>query len=83
MGYGIIWNMKPIATNIADLVVLHRRGTFVTELKVDSTAAEALKQIREKDYAAPYRAKGLPIWAIGLAFDSKTRQLTDAAWERI
>ena len=44
---------------------------------------EAIATCREKGYAEPYRARGLPIIAIGLAFDSKTRQLIDAAEERI
>ncbi len=66
-----------------DLVATHPCGVYVFELKVDATAADALAQIREKGYAEPYRARGLPIWAVGLAFDAKTRQLTDAAAERI
>ena len=36
----------------------------------------------EKGYATPYLADGRPVYLIGLAFDSKTRQLVDAAWER-
>ena len=66
-----------------DLVATHPCGVYIFELKVDATAADALTQIREKGYAEPYRARGLPIIAIGLAFDSKTRQLVDAAVERI
>ena len=66
-----------------DLVATHPCGVYIFELKVDATAADALAQIREKGYAEPYRARGLPIIAIGLAFDSKTRQLIDAAEERI
>ena len=66
-----------------DLVATHPCGVYIFELKVDATAADALAQIREKGYAEPYRARGLPITAIGLAFDSKTRQLVDAAVERI
>ena len=66
-----------------DLVATHPCGVYVFELKVDATAADALAQIRAKGYAEPYRARGLPIIAIGLAFDSKTRQLVDAAVERI
>ncbi len=31
----------------------------------------------------PYLADGRPVWAIGLAFDSKTRQLVDAKEERL
>lgn len=62
----------------SDLVATCPQGVFIFELKVDQTAAEALKQIHDKDYAAPYRAQPLPIWGVGLCFDSKTRQLIDA-----
>ena len=65
----------------ADLVARNRNGVWIFELKRDASAAAALAQIREKDYAAPYRAGGRPVWAIGLNFDSRTRQLTDAASE--
>ena len=67
----------------SDLVAEHPSGIWIFELKVDETADAALRQIREKDYAAPYRARQLPIWAIGLGFDSKTRNLTDARYERL
>ena len=61
----------------------HPSGIWIFELKVDESAEAALAQIKEKDYAAPYRVRNLPIWAIGLNFDSKTRQLTDAVHERL
>ena len=67
----------------SDLVAEHPSGVWIFELKVDETAAAALRQIHEKDYAAPYRARKLPVWAIGLNFDSKTRNLTDACCERL
>lgn len=67
----------------SDLVAEHPCGIYIFELKVDSSAQAALDQIKAKDYAGPYRAKGLPIWAIGLSFDSKTRQLVDADVEEI
>ena len=65
----------------ADLVAKCPEGIYVFELKRDGTAADALGQIREKGYAEPYRADGRPVYLIGLAFDSQTRQLVDAAWE--
>ena len=65
----------------ADLVAKCPEGIFVFELKRDGTAADALGQIREKGYAQPYLADGRPVYLIGLAFDSQTRQLVDAAWE--
>ena len=67
----------------SDLIAEHPSGIWIFELKVDETAEAALAQIKSKDYAAPYRARNLPIWAIGLAFDSKTRQLIDAKEERL
>ncbi len=67
----------------ADLVVKYRKGISVFELKRDESAEAALGQIRERGYAEPYRADGRPVWAIGLNFDSKTRNLTDALYERI
>ena len=67
----------------SDLIAFHPRGIYVFELKVDESAAAALAQIREKDYAKPYLADGRPIYCIGLNFDSKTRQLVDAAVETL
>ena len=67
----------------SDIVVKYRKAIYVFELKRDETADAALAQIREKGYAAPYLADGRPVWAIGLAFDSKTRQLVDAKAERL
>ena len=33
-----------------------------------------MSQIQRKKYAAPYRAAGKPVWAVGLSFNGKTRQ---------
>ena len=63
-------------------MVKYRKDIYVFELKRDGTAAEALAQIRENGYAQPYLADGRPVYLIALAFDSQTRQLADAAWER-
>ena len=62
-----------------------RRTTCATPStsSTGATAADALAQIRAKGYAEPYRARGLPIWAVGLAFDSKTRRLIDADVEKV
>lgn len=67
----------------SDLIAEHPCGIYVFELKVDESAEAALAQIKEKDYAAPYRARNLPVWAIGLSLDSKTRHLTGAVHERL
>ena len=61
----------------SDLIAEHPCGIYIFELKVDQSADDGLKQIREKGYAEPYRARGLPIYAFGLSFDSKTRQFVE------
>ena len=71
------------AASRSDIVAKDRHNIWIFELKVDKTAADAMRQIHEKDYAAPYRAEGLPIWGIALCFNSKTRQLADFAVERL
>ncbi len=67
----------------SDLIATCPNGVFIFELKVDKSAAVAMRQIHKKDYAAPYRAQPLPIWGIALCFNSKTRQLSDFDVERL
>ena len=67
----------------SDLIATCPNGVFIFEMKVDKTAAVAMRQIHEKDYAAPYRAEGLPIWGIALCFNSKTRKLADFDVEKL
>ena len=70
------------ANGQADIVAFHPCGVFIFELKVGESAEAALKQVSEKGYDKPYRARGLPIWHIGLNFDRETRQLLDAKAEK-
>ena len=67
----------------SDIVAEHPAGVWIFELKVDDTAEHALEQIRTRDYVAAYLADGRPVYAIGLSFDSKTRQLKDLIAEEI
>ncbi len=67
----------------SDLVAEGKTGIYIFEFKVDKSAAEALAQIHEKNYAAPYMADNRPIFAIGLNFTSETSLLTDFAVEQL
>ena len=71
------------ANGQADIVAVSAVGVFIFELKVDESADEALKQVKDKHYDAPYHGRNLPIWLIGLNFDRKTRHLLDAKVERV
>ena len=82
--HGFRFRMEDVqADGRADIIAEHPCGVFIFELKVDEPASAALEQVKAKGYDAPYRAKGLPIHAVGLAFDSKTRHLADAAAETL
>ncbi len=70
------------ANGQADIVAVHACGVFIFELKVGESADAALDQVRQKGYAAQYRARTLPIWHVGLNFDRETRQLIDAKVEK-
>ena len=57
-----------------DIVADHPCGTYIFELKVNKPPKVAMSQMQRKKYAAPYRAAGKPVWAVGLAFNGRTRQ---------
>ncbi|MBR2065528.1 MAG: AAA family ATPase, partial [Kiritimatiellae bacterium] len=63
----------------ADVTIEARAHVWVLELKRDGTAAEALAQIEERGYAAPFAADPRRVHLVGAAFDSGTRLLAD--WE--
>jgi hypothetical protein len=67
------------ATGRADVVVEARAHVYVIEFKRGGTAAEAIAQIEEKGYAAPFEADPRELHLIGCAFDPKTRLLSE--WE--
>ena len=71
------------ASGRTDIVADHPCGTYVFELKVDKPPKLAMSQIQRKKYAAPYRAAGKPVWAVGLSFDGKTRQFNGGLAEAV
>ncbi|MCQ2393069.1 MAG: ATP-binding protein [Kiritimatiellae bacterium] len=82
--HGLRFRMEDVqADGRADVVAKHPCGIFIFELKVDEPASAALEQVRSKGYDAPYRGKELPIYLIGLGFDSKTRHLADCRELRV
>ncbi len=71
------------ASGRTDIVADHPCGTYVFELKVDKPPKVAMSQIQRRKYAAPCRAAGKPVWAVGLSFDGKTRQFTGGVAETV
>jgi len=66
-----------------DIVADHPCGTYIFELKVNKPPKVAMSQVQRKKYAAPYRAAGKPVWAVGLSFNGRTRQFKGGAAESV
>ncbi len=66
---------KQQAIGRPDLIAKHKLGIFVIELKVDESADAALAQIEEKQYCASYVNASAPVYAVGINFNSKTRNI--------
>jgi hypothetical protein len=68
------------AVGMPDIVVTTRRYIYIIEVKLGSTPEAALRQIEEKNYAAPYLNEGKEIVKLGVSFSSETRSLGE--WKR-
>ncbi len=60
-----------------DLLIETPEYIYIIELKYDSSADEALKQIEEKKYALCFDADGRKVFKIGVNFSSETRRIED------
>ncbi|MBN1486087.1 MAG: ATP-binding protein [Anaerolineae bacterium] len=60
-----------------DAVIKLQEGIFVFEFKLEGTVVEALEQIAERGYAAPYLQQGKPVYAIGVVFGIEERGIVD------
>ncbi len=58
-----------------DLVLKAREYIYVMEFKFDGTAEEAIRQINEKGYAAPFKADGRRIVKLGINFSRETKTI--------
>ena len=61
----------------ADAVLQDKTGTYVFECKCDKTPREALDQARTKEYGNPWLDSSLPVYYVGVNYDSKKRGIDD------
>ncbi|MDE5871264.1 MAG: ATP-binding protein, partial [Muribaculaceae bacterium] len=66
-----------------DLVLKTKKFIYIIELKYDRSAAEAMTQIGEKQYALPYANDPRRLFKIGLNFSSNTRHLDPPRIEEV
>ncbi|MBR6284891.1 MAG: ATP-binding protein [Muribaculaceae bacterium] len=60
-----------------DIVLRMPREIYVIELKLGHTAAEAMEQLRRKDYAAKYRHDGRPVRQLAININPDIRTIDD------
>lgn len=65
------------AVGASDIVIKTPRYIYVVEIKIDSQADIALKQIEDKGYATPYLADGRTVIKIGINFSTETRNISE------
>ena len=66
-----------------DMVVDLPEDIYIVEFKLDRPAAEAMEQIRGKDYAGKYALSGKRIALIGISFSSEKRTIVEELVEEI
>ncbi len=71
-----------IAQGRIDAVLELPERIYILEFKM-STAQAAIEQIKARGYDQPYRASGMPITLIGIAFDKETRAISDWKAEQV
>ncbi|RMH80311.1 MAG: AAA family ATPase, partial [Calditrichaeota bacterium] len=66
-----------------DMAVETQDRVYVIELKCNQSAAEAIKQIKERGYGERYRGKGKQIILLGINFDTARREVGDWQVEKL
>ncbi|MEK7257663.1 MAG: AAA family ATPase, partial [Bacteroidota bacterium] len=56
---------------------------YIVEFKLEDTADNALKQIKDKHYPAAYSTRRKPIFLIGISFSASTRNVSDYKFEKL
>ena len=64
-----------------DMLVTFADQVYVVEFKCDQDTQTAIRQIRERGYAEPYRNSGKKVVLVGINFSTETRNLDSWAVE--
>ena len=66
-----------------DLIAKTPNDIYIVEFKLDRPAAEAMEQIRGKDYAGKYALSGKRITLIGISFSAEKRTIVEDLVEEL
>ena len=65
------------AFGYADAIIETKKFVWVFEFKFNKSASAAIRQIREKDYAAAYRGDRRPVTLVGINFRTTKRNIDE------
>jgi len=82
LGYDTITE-DATSTGRIDLTIKTDDAIIIIEFKVDSSDKAAISQIKTKQYHKKYLTDGREIYLMGISFDSKARNISDFALEKI
>ena len=71
------YNELGVSAGRIDAAVLTPALVYIFEFKLDRPAAEAMAQIEEKGYAAPFAMDPRAVVKLGVGFSSKTRNIAE------
>ncbi|MBZ4644245.1 MAG: hypothetical protein JG767_1854, partial [Deferribacteraceae bacterium] len=66
-----------------DLTLFVGDKIYILEFKVDGQQGEALRQIKERNYAEKYLNEGKQIYLIGIEFSSEQKNVVNFEWEKL
>ncbi|MFO7831415.1 MAG: ATP-binding protein [Desulfuromonadaceae bacterium] len=72
----------PTSTGRIDMTIKTGDTIYILEFKVDDSA-NALEQIKQKEYHLKYQDQGKDIYLIGIHFDSAQRNISSFEWEKV
>jgi hypothetical protein len=75
---GVLVQTEPLSSHgRMDIAVEFKDKVYVVELKCNQSAAEAIRQIREKRYHEKYLHSDRKIFLVGINFDTRERAIKD------
>jgi hypothetical protein len=81
---GVLVQTEPLSSRgRMDIAVEFKDKVYVVELKCNQSAAEAIRQIREKRYHEKYLQSGRKIFLLGINFDTRERAIKDWCLETL
>lgn len=65
-----------------DMICIGQKAIYIFEFKLDENANEALNQIKQQDYAAPYLLEKKNIYIVGVNFVSAEKKINEILVEK-